>query len=77
MLYKFAGQESEINLDYADKEFLEYKWAELAELPGDVGSFQKKCISKRCPENLHHTLRGSIQAVTLPSSKYRCSSVDH
>ena len=41
MLYKFVGQESEIDLDYADKEFLEYKWAELDELPKDVVHFKR------------------------------------
>ena len=46
MLYKFAGQESEINLDYADKEFLEYKWAELAELPGDVVHFKRNVYQR-------------------------------
>lgn len=41
MLYKFLGQDSEIDLDYADKEFLEYKWAELDELPKDVVHFKR------------------------------------
>ena len=41
MLFKFSGQESEIDLDYADKEFLEYVWAELDELPKDVVHFKQ------------------------------------
>lgn len=46
MLYKFSGQESEINLDYADKEFLEYKWAELDELPQDVVHFKRSVYQR-------------------------------
>ena len=41
MLYSFSGEDSEINLDYADKEFLEYKWAELEDLPKDVVQFKQ------------------------------------
>lgn len=42
MLYRFSGEESEINLDHADKEFLEYRWAELEELPKGVVFFKQK-----------------------------------
>lgn len=41
MLFRFCGDESEINLDFDDKEFLEYKWAELHDLPHKVVHFKQ------------------------------------
>lgn len=41
MLFKFCGSDSEIDLDFADKEFLEYKWAELHDLPDKVVYFKQ------------------------------------
>ena len=46
MLYKFSGQETEIDLDHADKEFLEYKWAELDELPKHVVHFKQSVYQR-------------------------------
>ncbi len=41
MLFEFCGTESEIDLDFADKEFLEYKWTELHDLPDRVVHFKQ------------------------------------
>lgn len=41
MLFKFYGEDSEIDLDVADKEFLEYKWTDLHDLPDGVVQFKQ------------------------------------
>lgn len=56
MLYKFVGHESEIDLDYGDKEFLEYKWAELQELPKDVVHFKQSVYRHVAQKFLPHVL---------------------
>ena len=47
---RFLGNDNEINLNTSKPEFIEWKWANLDDLPGMIVDFKKKLYEKLLPK---------------------------
>ena len=49
-IVRFLGNDNEINLNTGKPEFIEWKWANLDDLPGMIVDFKKKLYEKLLPK---------------------------
>ena len=49
-IVRFLGNDNEINLNTSKPEFIEWKWANLDDLPGMIVDFKKKLYEKLLPK---------------------------